>query len=1616
MVNGRISSVSVVLIAALILQGGSPTSAQKGLPPAVAPGQAPAGPEGIPEAAAAPAEDEKLEFLDRVSLTEDRSARRRLDEARRWLGDEKWREGFEILQEQILDKHEEDVFVERDNGRWVSARIEALKVLGTLPPGALEFYEQHYGTQARKLLDQGKAAGDPKIIAQVAMRYHYTEAGPEAYGLLGSWHLDHSRYLVAALCFERMLERHGVADKLTPAMLFRIALAFERAGEREKREHYWKVLEARLRGAPLQLGAKEYRLVEAEALLAQSGKTGRSRDPFHWPNFQGPADRAGQGEGTAPFLAARWSYPDREQPQQRYISRETKDLFSKTVDPALKQYQQQVLPNFHPIQVGGLVIFRSHSGVHAVDIRSGERLWDSPAERFCCLDYLLDTKNWSDLFAQNQGNFQNWKNHYVNHGPHLFYENSLLGTLSSDGIHVYTVEELPLPYTTAVANMFGYGANEHLKKWATHNYLVARSLREEEGNVRWILGGDKGGPDFAETYFLGPPLSIGDKIYVLAEIKLEIHLLCLDPNHQGAKVWGQKLCEVDKKLMDEPARRAQGCFLAYGDGILVCPTNAGAVFGVDLLNRALLWAHSYQEPSDEVVPLRPTGLPAKVPRGTWASSAPVIQDHKVVFAAADGQAVHCLDLRDGELLWRERQKKDLYLAGVHNGKVLLVGRDHCRALSLKDGSEAWLQTTGVYPSGRGVATRDHYFLPLQNQEVWALDIATGAVIGKSQRLTNKNYSPGNLILFEGDVISQTTFGIDAFPMLAVKEREITLALKDNPNDPAGRVDRGELRFHQGDLDGALDDLRTALANDPPAAVKDKANKYLYQVYSGLLTKDFARNEQYLKDLEVLLPHPDPVQHLRRRSQYLWLLAGGREKQGQVREAFQAYVDFARLGSKELIQAPDHPALQVHPIHWAQGHLLAMIAAATPEQRQILEEAVLEQWKQAQSGSDIEGLRRFVELFGSITEHALQARMLLVERLIAGNPSLPGENFALAETHLLYLEDRARPPLSAQALELRARLYARKGLIEDASHCYRELVIKYPKVVIRDGKTAERIFDDLSTDKRFIPYLDEARPTSWLGGPNLRQRVFQLGSKHSVPANIFLEPEGNQPLPYFARYRLVVSSGRQIKFVDRMTGQEHGPLALMPLRVQHYFQNAGNPVNGRVRGTFLNTGHIIVFRWEHYLYAYDVLQQKQLWTADLLDRQELPANPGYSGVAHLLTMPNGSLELLSLGTRLKINTSFVAEAGYVCYFSPAEGLICLDAHTGERRWVKGDVSASAEIFADNEFLYLVQSGTGRQPSMALRAVNGLPVAVPDFAAQYQRRQQILGRNLLLQDVDAQGVVTMHLYDVHKGVDVWTRTVGPNALPLTSQTPLLTGAVASDGKATILNAQTGAEVCKTQVDPALLQGGTDIHLLQDPARLYLAFNQNRNANLTILYPFALRSVIVNGPIYAFDRQSGKSLWSQPPRVDTQALVVDQFQDNPLLVLASRQGRPNEQDVVEAIDKSSGKRVPWDNQGRPAGTIWFSQLSDLNVDVREGKVEMLGVDGRQMAFKIQFLTEKPAGSATGNGRDDLPNVVAEPPQPIPPPPPVVVPVPINPRLPRPLPVIPQPRPAPVPLPVER
>ena len=127
-------------------------------------------------------------------------------------------------------------------------------------------------------------------------------------------------------------------------------------------------------------------------------------------------------------------------------------------------------------------------------------------------------------------------------------------------------------------------------------------------------------------------------------------------------------------------RRYQCINLAYADGVLVVPTNAGAVLGIDLFSHSLIWAANYKsnkstrQPTmnDEMGmgrrggfrPVGPDGNPIGVAsydttRERWHASAPIVVGSKVVYTAFD--SISTFGTRYGPQEWHAARRRHLPL-------------------------------------------------------------------------------------------------------------------------------------------------------------------------------------------------------------------------------------------------------------------------------------------------------------------------------------------------------------------------------------------------------------------------------------------------------------------------------------------------------------------------------------------------------------------------------------------------------------------------------------------------------------------------------------------------------------------------------------------------------------------------------------------------------------------------------------------------------------------------------------------------------------------------------------------------------------------------------------------
>src|SRR5262249_20385256 len=180
----------------------------------------------------------------------------------------------------------------------------------------------------------------------------------------------------------------------------------------------------------------------------------------------------------------------------------------------------------------------------------------------------------------------------------ISYSNSMVGTLTSDTNRVYVVDDLAVPpLPKRLAEFFW---NDRLPAYSTSlkslvNQNTLRAYDLESGKLVWELPNRNQPGDLADTHFLGPPLVLDNRLYVLNENKGKVRLFCLD-SKQGKIRWSLDLVTLAEPVTLDAVRRMQAVPISYGDNVLVCPTNAGILVGVDLVSCRVLWSNIYGTP------------------------------------------------------------------------------------------------------------------------------------------------------------------------------------------------------------------------------------------------------------------------------------------------------------------------------------------------------------------------------------------------------------------------------------------------------------------------------------------------------------------------------------------------------------------------------------------------------------------------------------------------------------------------------------------------------------------------------------------------------------------------------------------------------------------------------------------------------------------------------------------------------------------------------------------------------------------------------------------------------------------------------------------------------------
>lgn len=1560
-----------------------------------------------------------------VDLPRDPDSKRKLEAALDYIKSRDWPQATGILQS-LIDIRE-DVFVRvtpelarqmadifpgmKPGSMDMSVRALANALVARLPKEALELYQTAQEPKARGLLKEARENGNLDLLAKIMRSFLHTPAGREAAISLGTYYLDRGNDLAASLCFDKLIQADPDDNLgINSPTLLKAAMAMRRSGDLAGERVAWQRL-SRRGTQKITLGNGEGRTPDEWKAAVAKTSPPRETGVQDWTVVGGNARRSAQSMGGTPFLEPRWP-AESTLLERRFVPvqhRETitlpgdlvnnsRQFFEEGETYLVKERHHAPIPAGQPLAVTigeenartPILVYRSHGGILARNLKTGAVLWANPIE------WTIDRMGLGGLLSKGsqKTTIQNWLSQYVTSRtqPEILFSNSVVGTLSSDAQRVFTVVDFEVPppsnlsggragpFGTTSGN-FGPDINEAL----LHNRTEAYSLAT--GKLLWVAGGRGAAVgELADSHFLGVPLPIGDRLYQLNEKQQELRLAVLDPA-TGTLLGLQRLCTTRTLIPADSGRRVQAAHLAYADGILVCPTNSGVVLGIELLGNSFVWAHPYSPalensegnqqanqpfmPPGMVLPngrfIRPgrvtAGGPAMAPIQTrWLVTPPVITGGKVVFAAPDADAIHCVSLRDGSRLWsHKRQDDDLYLGGVISGRAVVIGRKSVRALDVDGGGKvAWTLATGV-PSGLGTASDNHYYLPLRESgagkdpEICVMDVLKGEIVSHTK--SRKKALPGNLVFHDGEMISQTSTAIAVYPQLSSKLAQIDELIRNNPADPVGLTERGDLRLDKGDWAGAVADLATALRNKPPPEVIERTREKLFDAMCEFARRDFPRAEAYLSEFKSVCdisPGPDPTpaqveearrESRRRLSAYLCLLGSGRETQGKLMEAFDTYLEVAGiLGGGELQAVLDEPALKAASDTWAQGRVAAMVAKAGPPHRELLEARVAARLAKARSPTTpTDELRGLATVFGHMSSSGQEIRLLLAERLAAEGGA---DALAMAEQQL----EMVRPPLAtpeqhARALVRLAELNISRQLPDDAVACLARLAAEHPDVLV-GGKTGKTRLAEAATDHRLLPFLDGPGFTFPQGRlavsdkPMANQRMTQ---SHAI------SPEGNV-LPFFSRHLVQFMHNQQtqgfntLSVIDRATGEERMTETLARrnmLSTALNYTSYSRAQQTQPRFTFQAVGHIMLASAGNVVYAVDPLRRRVLWDMNL-------TNPGETASAQ--SPLQGSLAMDGNALWVVHNDGYRQRTGQAGPLLPnaailvtREGMMGVDPLTGRTLWVRQDISADCQVITDGLVISIISTDpvSGKPAGVrGFRAVDGASVGVPDCSIPLANKIRLDGSNILWTEETASGK-KLRLTEAVAMRDIWVRDLPPETIMVSTSGESFTAIIGPDGTLRVVDLASGKETLVARLDPRHTKDSAPF-AVSDAARVYIGLHKQPEAAAQVQSAFIPASGIntrtLNGELYAIEKATGKMAWRA--NCHLQSLVLENLPMLPVIVMASRSNKPIPnnpaarilQTTIRTYDKRTGKLLFEKDASNQ------QVLQSMRIDTRKGTLELV------------------------------------------------------------------------------
>lgn len=1348
----------------------------------------------------------------------DRQTLQVLRRAEQLLAERRWAELAEHLD--YLLGLEQDAFFQPDKAvpLYRSIKSHATALLARLPSEGWQACELRYGAAARRALDEALDCGDPAQLARIARRYFHTQAGAEAAYLMADYELDRGFPHSAAVWYERM-SHSPLAQRYEPMLSLKWAVAGQGALLPESVQAARQRLQRLAPHATVHWGPQRLPLhiADADAWLARVAPASRSAAAGHgpWPLAGGDVTRnAEQPLGTwsryPRWQAAQTSLPQRARAIQRLV-RQAADA------------GQPLLLGVQPLVVGELVLSRTAWQVQALDRTTGRLRWEAPFVDPQLQESLEDA-------AAPPADVQR-----------MLWDDRHTG-LASDGQRVYVLEALdPIPVldpglATAVRGTAGFPV--------VRNQLLAYDLRT--GKLLWqrASGGASSGDGAQSLQFLGTPLPLAGTLYVQQATEQECQLVALDPR-SGDTRWSHPLLPVDAQVWRTPSRALSACSPAYGQGVLVCPTGAGAAVAFDPAWRSLLWCYRYGEASTGGRPMllsQPSSDAVQAPR--WRHAACLVGEGVAVLAPADSEELHCLDLLSGALRWKQARGTAVYVAGLRQQRVLVVGRDGVRAHDMQTGDVVWEQkfASGELLHGHAACGAEELAVPVSSGNVYVYAVTDGAL--RRTESVPAAWGAGNLLAADGMLLWQGLDGLTCLDLHSELRRRIEALAGRQPPDRNALLDRGRLYLQDGRLDEALQDLRAAYEAAPDETARRLLAEALLLRLESLPRLDDDAAARLLAALHDLAASPSE------RHRLAWLSARAAEAAGDVPRAFAAYL--------ELLRSDDDGAW--HVADGVQCSRTADVLARLVALRQSAAEpaaAPIDDLLRAAHAASQDGAYRHWLLA------ALHGRWS--QSLSADDTPLPRAWTVADELWLQQLVSTGPSPLAHAA----AQHWAARQ--REAQRDYALLGALRTWTDRRTDPAATAEWPAALADALTQAAGDSPWQRLW------REEAFPQGQARVTPGagsgqNTALYVVPTEPPPQGALdlgLRPILDLQWHALHVVDSLGQRRFRI---PLSQRLQPQVA---INVQLcRAWFV--GHLLLFFNGRELWGIDLLghgeQPRVLW------RYEIIAPANWRNLVQTVRTAWGEVRTQGLDTQGQpIRPPVLLDPRRIALLRQGR-LSVLDTLTGEVLWSRDGLAPSAGLLGDGRHLLVLQP----QPQAAL-VLDTLSGGVLRQGTAPPAEQVVAhdGLRLLVWDT-LEGAVRLRLWDAATQRDVWQHQFAAGSHACRG-IPGEVWIVQPDGACRVISLADGQQRLAAQLEkPASID---TLQLLPFARREVLLVNEPPPAGASTSLPLGWSAYggRMHGRAYAFDRAQGRLVWSR--RIEQQSPAPAVLGELPVLLFAAR-----------------------------------------------------------------------------------------------------------------------------------